>query len=73
MGQGGASKVPSDAPVYISTRQDVTIRQVTIASNLPHAGQPGIPAGIPAPLMYFELGLAEDAGGEWCESSFSNP
>ena len=50
-----------DAPFYITTRQDVTIRHVTIASNIGAKGA----TTVPIPLMYVGLGAAADATGEW--------
>jgi hypothetical protein len=44
--------------------QDVTIRHVTIASNLVITKQRPAPAPI-IPLMYIEVDVAHDAGGEW--------
>lgn len=53
----------TDAPIYLATRQDVTLRQVTIASNLnDDQKHPDTP---PIPLVHFSLGRAADASGEW--------
>ena len=61
-GNYGASV--TDAPIYIATRQDVTLRQVTIAANLDDDKKhPNTP---PIPLVYFVVGRAADtASGEW--------
>eukprot|EP01079_Euglenida_sp_SAG-EU17-18_P002346 gene2346-3172_t len=45
---------PGDAPVFIGTRQDFTMRHVTVASNNPTA-----------PLIYVALSRAGDTSGEW--------
>ena len=60
---GNYGKDNTDAPIYLATRQDVTLRQVTIASNLnDDTKHPNTP---PIPLVHFSLGRAADASGEW--------
>ena len=54
---------PTDAPIYLSTRQDVTIRHVTIAANT--ADDTKHPQTPPIPLLYILLERAHDASGEW--------
>jgi hypothetical protein len=54
---------PTDAPIFLSTRQDVTIRHVTIAANTADdTHHPETPA---IPLLYILLERAYDASGEW--------
>jgi hypothetical protein len=51
---------PQDAPFYITSQQDITIRHVTIASNL--KSDPEKPR---IPLIYIEVGRAGESGQEW--------
>eukprot|EP00039_Didymoeca_costata_P000522 m.45970 g.45970 ORF g.45970 m.45970 type:complete len:373 (-) comp10317_c1_seq1:34-1152(-) len=60
------SEVPTDAPIYIYSRQDVTIRHVTIAANIVTP----VPT-IAVPLIYISLGIAKDATGEWYRGDIS--
>ena len=62
---GAHGVAATDAPIYLSTRQDVTIRHVTVAAPTAWSSLAGATQPNAIPTVYFLVTRAHDNTGEW--------